>query len=81
MSVSRVGIPISAAAALLNTAAPVAAQRLPSGWLPRLNEAMAYTPNILIGGCNAVIRSRDPTPREYAIAFNQARGARYGVEP
>lgn len=77
MSVSRVGIPISAAAALLNTAAP----GLPSGWLPRLNEAMAYTPKILIGGCNAVIRSRDPTPREYAIAFNQARGARYGVEP
>jgi hypothetical protein len=67
-----------AAVALLITVAHVAAQEreLPSEWLLCLNEAKAYTPDIVVSGCNAVIRLRDQTPREYAIAFNN-RGLAY----
>jgi tetratricopeptide (TPR) repeat protein len=70
-------VPILAVVFLI-TVAPAAAQEreLPSEWLLCLNEAKAYTPDIEISGCNAVIRSRDRTPREYAIAFNN-RGLAY----
>jgi tetratricopeptide (TPR) repeat protein len=49
---------------------------LPSEWLLCLNDAKAYAPVIVVSGCNVVIRSRDRTPREYAIAFNN-RGLAY----
>src|SRR5262249_22739361 len=60
---SPVAIPMAIAAAVLFVAAPAAAQaELPSEWLLCSNEGKDYSPDIVVDGCSAVIRSGNRMP-------------------